>query len=432
MSSKMAWVVLPFLSILLHLATAQIYLSCYGDEINLPHGCTCVNPQNPIVSCESQGLTGIPNVTRALSLNLRNNSISSLPANAFAHISGLKKIYLSNNKIKLFDSNAFATLDLEVLDLSRNRLRAIPDLFAEATTSLQNLRELKLSNNYISSIADEAFKGLPNLQYVYLGGNPVNVIGPDAWLGLRRLQLLDLSADSFDIMKIPTDNLQNITMLFLSGAKVKRLDVMGAWFESFPQLRHLELNDMGLRDFHLMRGHFPAVWKAQLLGISFRGNELTKIPLRLLNFPLLQELDLSRNLIERILYPSGQERLPFHIVKFNISSNALTYINTAQIMSLSNALEIDLRNNYLTGISWSSSAINRSLRSGAILYLGGNPWSCRCGTMWLKDLADGQVTGSNRHMTSYEINNTYRCGPRGTHNQELISKVPRDIFDCSK
>ena len=483
------------------------------EEINLPEGCKCVNPHQPMISCQSLGLTNVPNVTKAHLLDLGNNSISRLPANAFAHISGLKKLYLNRNKIGYIDQNAFANsdfeildlsdngfgivpsifgeneqsignihrlkhsenhvrastlnlenndfasiqagmfthvtglkklylaknkidfvhadafagLDLETLDLSNNILITIPPVFGDTQSGLTNLTFLGLSQNFISTLNNNGFNGLPNLQHLYLSDNPVNVIQPKAWQGPSTLEIIELSADSLDILKIPTSNLEKITSLAISGARVQRLDFMKPWFESFPLVRHLKLNNIGLRDTHMKKGDFPAVWKTQLRSLSLRRNQLTEIPYRTLNLTSLVDLDLSENMIEKVAGLGYILPNPITVLKFNISNNVLSYMKANKILSLKNAREMDMSNNRLTDVWWTHSRIDQYLWPDVVLYLGGNLWSCSCSNKWMKDLAEHQV---HKHMTDYEINNTYRCGS-GTYSGKLIRDVPKDYFVCS-
>ena len=514
-SSKMACFVLLLISALLHVGTSQIFLGCFMEELNLPEGCKCVNPHQPMISCQSLGLTNVPNVTKAHSLDLGNNSISRLPANAFAHISGLKKLYLKKNKIQYIDPNAFTNLDLEVLDLCDNAFRGVPSvlgnneqgianvhrlkssesfvraymvnlenndisylqasaftyvtglrklylaknkikfvhefafvgldletldlsdnilitippIFGDTQSGLTNLTGLGLSKNFVSTLNNDAFKGLPELEHLYLSGNPINQIQPDAWLGPSSLKVLEFGADSLDILKIPTGNLKTVTSLAITGAKVQRLDFMKPWFESFPQVRHLKLNNVGLRDTHFTKGNFPSVWKTQLQSLSLRRNELTQVPFNALNFTSLEDVDLSENMIKKFAGSGLMLPHPSSILKFNISNNVFSYIYSSKILSLRNAHEIDLRNNYFRDIWLTTSMIDRDLRPDVVLYLGGNPWYCSCDNPWMKDLVNHQV---HKHLTDYEINNTYRCGHKnGEHTGKLIKDVPDYNFDCS-
>ena len=499
----MACLGLFLISALLHVGTAEIGLGCSVDGINIPEGCKCVNPDQPMISCQSLGLPNVPNVRRAHLLDLGNNSISRLPANAFAHISGLKKLYLNKNKIQHIDLNAFANLDLEVLDLSDNAFRdvpsmlrehhvrastlnlenndisslqasmfthvtglkklylaknkidfvhanafdglyldaldlsdniltTIPAMFGDNQSELTNLTFLGLSKNFISTLNNNGFNGLPNLRYLYLGDNPVSCIQPEAWVGPSTLEIIEFSADSLDILKIPTSNLEKVTSLAITGARAQRLDFMKPWFESFPLVRHLKLNNVGLRDTHMKKGDFPTVWKTQLQSLSLRRNELTTIPYRSLNLTSLEDLDLSENMIENdqgyddqgfdYIVPN-----PLTILKFNISNNVLSSVKSAKILSLKNARKIDLSNNHLSFIFWTHSKIDQYLWPDVVLYLGGNSWFCRCRYKWMKDLAEQQ---GHKHITDYEVNNTYRCG-NGKHSGKLIRDMPKDFFVCS-
>ena len=88
-----------------------------------------------ITSLTFRGLSGLA------SLELENNNIRSIPANAFSNISIL---HLYNNKISIIDPHAFAGADVTVVTLHENKLTSVPwGVFH----SLTNLNHLDLSNN---------------------------------------------------------------------------------------------------------------------------------------------------------------------------------------------------------------------------------------------------------------------------------------------
>lgn len=112
-------------------------------------------------------------------LNFANNSITSLPARAFKNIRGVHvvnnlnvttNVDLSANKISYIDPQAFDGLEvLGWLFLDKNELNEIDErLFA----NFKQLDWLKLDQNRLKCIPSDLVRLAPNVKY-YLEGNPL-------------------------------------------------------------------------------------------------------------------------------------------------------------------------------------------------------------------------------------------------------------------
>ena len=418
-------------ALVLLVVQAEIYLPCEEGQFVQQEGCECVNPQAPIISCNSIGLTSIPNITKAHTLNLDNNSISHLPVGAFMNISGLKRIRISRNKISALNSDVFKGVEnmLEMLDLSGNEFSEVPEIFGlDNGRGLNNLTVLSLSKNYLSNLEAGDFQGVGKLQILDLEGNPINVISPDAWQGLDVLWDLQLSPGGMDVVRIPTKNLNQLVSLGLYDGRPQKLTYFKTWLENFPHLQHLKLVRMGLRDEHLMRGSFPESWKLHFKSLSLSDNELETIPWHSLQFPRLEELDLSSNMLSKAENPRNVV-IPELIKKVNISNNLMSTVDLHLLLRWPFATSIDFSNNQVELTNyWSTSRIDTYMSPDLVFHLGGNPFYCGCGYTWMKDLVHRQLSNGNGHLTLYEINNTFRCGPRGKHDGELIKDIPRNEF----
>lgn len=167
-----------------------------------------------IANCSGIGLTHIPfelhhNIKI---LDLRNNGLQVIGANAFAKYDMLTQLYLQNNSLREIEANAFAQLtQLRHLDLSVNQLRNVP---SSAFPGLSSLLVLNLKGNKFSKLENDAFAGLPSLTSLYLDGNYIEFIENDAFKGLSYLQTLELQNN--DLKTLNRQTVQYFTKQFKS------------------------------------------------------------------------------------------------------------------------------------------------------------------------------------------------------------------------
>jgi Leucine-rich repeat (LRR) protein len=86
-------------------------------------------------------------------------------------MSTLRRLDISRNQIFEIDLDDFDLPNLEILDLSSNRLEKI--LKVTNSNGLKMLEKLNLANNFISKIESDAFRCLSNLKVLSLRGNRV-------------------------------------------------------------------------------------------------------------------------------------------------------------------------------------------------------------------------------------------------------------------
>lgn len=212
--------------------------------------------QNSISYITDSMLSG-PGYTTLVSLDLSENLISRVSAEAFNRLryletldlsqnvlenlsdgcfSGLPlaEVDLSDNKFQEFDLNVFTTRGQETpisVDLSNNLLSTVsknPHLHAPYIKSLMlagnqlrtvprlagiPLQYLSLDGNLIHSIDEGDFKEMTDLLYLSLSGLPeLSVIHPNSFSGLRNLQVLDLS-NNFQLKALSSDVFNGLSAL---------------------------------------------------------------------------------------------------------------------------------------------------------------------------------------------------------------------------
>ncbi len=155
---------------------------------------------------------------------LRGNSIRSVPAAVFSHLTRCKELYMQSNKISALDDKGITGLvSLTTLDLSDNK---IPFLQAGLFTELKNLLVLILNRNRISTIYEQAFHGLWSLESLYLPGNKVSVLQPGLFKGLYNLTRIRLDNNQISlIQKGDFDSIQSIhiSLITLSTNRLNHL-----------------------------------------------------------------------------------------------------------------------------------------------------------------------------------------------------------------
>ncbi|KAJ7995442.1 hypothetical protein DPEC_G00244610 [Dallia pectoralis] len=186
-------------------------------------------------------------------LDLSRNSLEGLAEGCFSGLP-LTEVDLSHNLFREFDLDVFSTKGhgepitvdlshnrltsvsrsssrsplLQSLSLAANQLRAVPKLTG------MSLRHLSLDGNYISRIDEGAFEDLKDLVHLSLSGLPeLWDIQPNSFRGLQNLQSLDLSDNN---------KLRTLRSVVFSGlASLQELNLSNTGVTSLPNnvLSHL-------------------------------------------------------------------------------------------------------------------------------------------------------------------------------------------------
>lgn len=176
-------------------------------------------------------------------LNLSHNNIDELKEGVFEGLINLKRLVLNNNLLESTPDGGLTFLhltNLEVLDLSRNRIKTVQRIAFDA---LKNLEVLNLSYNNIRIIEYTVFNPLISLEILLLNHNYLSDIAPHRWENLDHLNLLNLGENyltNFDTGY--TFSFSNLTILNLSGNTLTTLN--GEQMkECFPQLEQLYIEN---------------------------------------------------------------------------------------------------------------------------------------------------------------------------------------------
>ncbi|XP_067612106.1 leucine-rich repeat and transmembrane domain-containing protein 2 [Pseudorca crassidens] len=184
------WRQISWLTCWIALCTAEAAPAC-------PLPCTC-DGHGLQVDCSGRGLAALPADLPAAtrSLLLLNNRLSSLPAGAFAGLSGLQRLDLSNNFLDGLPRAAFGGLaNLTELQLRNNSLRALDP---ELLRPLARLRHLDLSLNGLARLPPGLFDGLPALRSLFLRANRLQSLDRRTFEPLASLQLLQVGDNPWE------------------------------------------------------------------------------------------------------------------------------------------------------------------------------------------------------------------------------------------
>ncbi|XP_038113193.1 chaoptin [Culex quinquefasciatus] len=250
-------------------------------------------------------------------LNLAHNNVSSLRRRSFAGLVNLQEFDLSHNKLEVLQIEQFSPLKkLRLLKLNNNRLRAVPrDAFLNT-----RIEYLDLSNNLFAAWQATAFADIGfTLRSIQFSNNLLEFL--DSYMFTSTQFLLELNISYNQIKLIPENslaNLNNLTILDLSGNPFIQPINFKEIFLNVPRLRELSLQHSGL--YHLPPLVLPQL---ALLDISHNNiqevesleelyylrefyaddNKINNITNLLRNLPqALRVLDISRNPIRKISF----------------------------------------------------------------------------------------------------------------------------------
>ena len=173
-------------------------------------------------------------LTTITEINLIGHSISSLNADDFDGLTGLKKILFGSNSMTSLPEDIFDGLSsLELIRFSNNDLESLhEDIF----DGLSSLTEMDFSDNDISSLPEDIFDGLSNIKKINFRANSISGLPEDVFDGLSKLEELDLAANSIpSLPKDVFDGLGNLKELDLFNNSISTLPKF-----VFDELRKLE------------------------------------------------------------------------------------------------------------------------------------------------------------------------------------------------
>ncbi|XP_048200174.1 extracellular matrix protein 2 isoform X2 [Perognathus longimembris pacificus] len=258
---------------------------------HLPAGCSL---SYRTISCIHAALTQIPQLTapQITSLELRENSITSILDEAFKGLPNLERLDLSKNNItssgigpKAFkflkklmrlnmDGNNLVRIPselpstLEELKINENNLQAIGK---KSLSDLNQLVSLELEGNSLSesNVSPSAFKPLKNLSYLRLGRNNFRIIPQCLPDSIEELYLENNQIEEID--EICFNHTRKINVIVLRYNKIEENRIAPlAWINQ----ENLESIDLSYNKLY----HVPSYLPKSLVHLVLVGNQIERIP----------------------------------------------------------------------------------------------------------------------------------------------------------
>ncbi|XP_046424090.1 toll-like receptor Tollo [Neodiprion pinetum] len=256
---------------------------------------------------------------------------------------GLRELDLSNNSIESLPAAAFSGLSrLHSLDLRSNTITFLAD---RALEGLSSLEVLKLSDNRLASLPPELFTDTRNIHEIHLRNNTLSVLPPGLFGELTQLQVLDLSRNELSsewINAVTFDGLVRLVVMDLSHNRIARLEP--AVFRDLYSLQILRLQG-NLLD-NLSENTFSALNNLHILVLS--DNHLTAIDAGTLSgLHVLSLLSLDNNRLNS-LHPNSLKNVS-SLQDFHLNGNRLSTIPEA-LKATPSLRTLDLGENLISEI----------------------------------------------------------------------------------
>ncbi|KAI5609316.1 platelet glycoprotein Ib alpha chain-like [Silurus asotus] len=198
-----------------------LFLLVFGHSMEITIG-GCLRDRDkdhrPRVSCESQGLTTVPDGIdpETQTLVLSQNAFISLSWAAYSTFTHLYELDLSQNLISTINHSGYV---------------------------LGNLSVLRLSNNKLTGLGRATFNSSPSLMEVYLDGNAISSLDNETFIDLPFLELINLSRNKLHIL--PSHLLQQISSSSLKNFDLEENHLQHLpdnFFASKPELPYVYLS----------------------------------------------------------------------------------------------------------------------------------------------------------------------------------------------
>ncbi|XP_019639698.1 PREDICTED: malignant fibrous histiocytoma-amplified sequence 1 homolog [Branchiostoma belcheri] len=284
------------------------------DECSLSHLFQCTTIRSLKLSqCQlAQVPRSLANLKDLEILDLSHNRLVTLPSWPIRLMPCLKSLNVSHNKITVIGRVVKTLRALNALDLCYNDIEEIPFEILE----MESLEAFSCSNNKIQVLPPlDPANVSQNIEFVDLSNNKI-CEGPSSLLLIRTLKTLLLGGNQ--ITTLPSDlDLNNLS----------------------PMLRVIDLSDNRLKDIPL-----PLCFLPSLEELDLKQNKINTISANVRSCKSLSVLDVSRNRLNEI--PSHVTGLP-SLVEIHASNNQINSVSPLQRDESSVLEVIDLASNSL-------------------------------------------------------------------------------------
>lgn len=350
-------------------------------------------------------------------INLQNNSISTVPIDAFDSLTKLRKFNMHDNILVDFPNFVPVGSTLEMLWLRNNRITNIPQ---HTWSSLTKLIKISINDNQLTALPNSSslqyftamyacrnkitfldsmlFYNMTSLTTIELTGNPI--IGAAIFTAsptLQVLQLMDTQLKRLEVVCLEKEcSLQHIEISSVELPKVDEVkstiesfrlrnnincvSPLSNYFQGFHALTELEFSFVSLKPF-------PLVSEAgNVTTLKISNNNLTDEDLRLdpglSSMQLLKILFCTNNNLT--IFPNFGIS-PTVIEEIHLQNNQIILVKSIFLQNMTNLRILDLSFNHITRLT---DVPIQSLISLTSLFLKNNYLICDCMLSWLELLPE--------------------------------------------
>ncbi|NXO67436.1 TLR4 protein, partial [Phainopepla nitens] len=294
-----------------------IYFSGFEDDTDTLFNCVANVSTIRLVGLGLKEISQVPVWSKVKQLECKKCSFEDVPAPKLSVFKDLRVLRITKNKdLKNFDQNFEGLNNLEVIDLSENRL-TFSRCCSPQFRNCPNLKHLNLSFNSNIRLTGD-FANVKNL--LYLDFQHTTLFGPGSYpvfLSLQRLIYLDISHTKIEVKSQCTFcGLNSLQVLKMAGNSFGDNKLAN----NFKNLSHLHILDISSCKLeHVDPSTFDALSELKELNIS-NNKLLTFDPGVYQPLQALRVLDFSRNQLT-VLLDSARAILPDSLVLLDISQN---------------------------------------------------------------------------------------------------------------
>ncbi|XP_034237518.1 protein artichoke, partial [Thrips palmi] len=293
-------------------------------------------------------------------LDLSNNGLKRVSAEAFRQMPGLQQLMLSGNALQTLETGSLSGLNrLERLELRGNRLTS---LLPRSLQDQRLLRELDLRGNRLEVLPADVLQEASSLQTLDLSRNQLASIEPDAMRGNRNLEVFRASHNALPNIPSALLQLSSLRVLDLSHNRVREL-APGA-LAALAGLQELRLAKNKLRE--LRAGAVERLPRLQVLDLD--SNELHNLqPRAIHSLPALQQLNLARNRLQTL--SEGALSDVANLMQCDLQENQLSQVSAGALAGAPHLLHLNMSYNQIAALE--NAGLQR-LRSLEVLDLSHN------------------------------------------------------------